>query len=318
MKNEKSIRWAAALGVLLAFAAYPLGLSAKEKFEQKFEKTEALDKDGRVSLKNISGTIAIKTWAEAKVKIEALKVSEASSLEKAKANADKVQIVVEKTGNILRIETKYPDRENSRDSLSVRVDYNVWLPEKASLKVNSVSGNVTAEGLGGALDADLVSGNATLSKLTGGVDCRLVSGTLNASDIASDVNLRTISGGILAERIKGSVEAETTSGAIRLRDISGARSVRAKVLSGNITYDGDLAKDGKYDLEALSGRIEMTVPANAGFDLEAETFSGGLQSDFAVTMSGRISAKEIRGAVNNGGASVRLKSFSGSIALKKK
>ncbi len=318
MNNAKNLRRAVVIGVLLALAVYPLGLSAKEKFEQKFEKIEDLARDGKIVLSNISGSIEIRSWAEAKVKIEANKVSEAKSLDKAKENADKVQIVVDKTGGILRIETKYPDQRGQNESLSVSVFYKVWVPEKASLKVKSVSGGLSVEGLGGALESNTVSGNVTLSGITGDVDSTVTSGTVNVSDVAGAVSLRTISGGITAERIKGSVEAETTSGAIHMRDIVGAKSVRAKVLSGNIDYEGDLAKDGKYTLEALSGRLEMTVPANSGFDLEAETFSGGIQSDFQVTVSGRLSAKALRGVVNNGGASVRLKSFSGSISLKKK
>jgi len=318
MRNAKTIRWAIIIGVLLALAVYPLGLSAKEKYEQKFEKIEDLAKDGKIILVNVSGSIEVKTWAEAKVKIEANKVSQAKSMDKAKEDADKVQIVVEKTGAILSIESKYPEQRGRNGSLSVSVYYKIWVPEKASLKVKSMSGSLSVEGLGGALESSVLSGNVTLSKISGDVDSRVTSGTMTVSDITGDVNLRTISGGITAERIRGSVEAETTSGVIKMREIAGAKSVRAKVLSGNISYDGDLAKDGKYTLEALSGRIEMIIPANAGFELEAETFSGSVQSDFAVTVSGRLSAKELRGVVNNGGASVRLKSFSGSISLKKK
>jgi hypothetical protein len=318
MNNAKNIRRAVVIGVLLALAVYPLGLSAKEKYEQKFEKTENLARDGKVVISNISGSIEIRSWAEAKVKIEANKVSQAKTMDKAKEDADKVQIVVEKTGDILRIETKYPDQRGRNESLSVSVYYQVWVPEKASLKAKSVSGGLLVEGLGGAVESNVTSGNVTLSKIMGDVDATVTSGTVTVSDVTGAVNLRTISGGITAERIKGSVEAETTSGAIRMRDIVGAKSIRAKVLSGNVSYEGDLAKDGKYSLEALSGRLEMIVPANSGFELEAETFSGGIQSDFNVTVSGRLSAKELHGVVNNGGASVRLKSFSGSISLKKK
>jgi hypothetical protein len=318
MSNAKNIRRAVVIGMLLALAVYPLGLAAREKFEQKFEKIEDLARDGKVFISNISGSIEIRSWAEAKVKIEANKVSEAKTLDKAKENADKVQIVVEKTGGILRIETKYPEHKDGGESLSVSVYYKIWVPEKASLKAKSVSGGLTVQGLGGALESNVVSGNVTLSKIMGDVDSTVTSGTVNVSDVTGTVNLRTISGGVTAERIKGSVEAETTSGAIRMRDIVGAKSIRAKVLSGNITYEGELAKDGKYTLEALSGRLEMIIPANSGFELEAETFSGGIQSDFDITVSGRVSGKELHGVVNSGGASIRLKSFSGSISLKKK
>jgi DUF4097 and DUF4098 domain-containing protein YvlB len=145
-----------------------------------------------------------------------------------------------------------------------------------------------------------------------------MSGTIELREVAGAVNLKGVSGNIIAEKIKGSFEAETTSGNIKVRDISEAKSVRLKILSGNISYDGQILKDGKYEMEAMSGGIELRIPAASAFDLEAETFSGHIESDFAVTMSGRISKNDLRGAVNGGGASVHLKTFSGSVRLFKK
>ncbi|MCK7534176.1 MAG: hypothetical protein MZV63_25715 [Marinilabiliales bacterium] len=60
---------------------------AEQKFEEKFSKTEALAANGKLYLSNISGEIAVATWKEAQVKIEAVKTSKASTLEKAKENA---------------------------------------------------------------------------------------------------------------------------------------------------------------------------------------------------------------------------------------
>ncbi|MEW5900547.1 MAG: hypothetical protein AB1715_03690 [Acidobacteriota bacterium] len=56
---------------------------------------------------------------------------------------------------------------------------------------------------------------------------------------------------------------------------------------------------------------------NSAFDLEAETFSGGIETDFEIKLIGRISPKEMSGVVNGGGAAVKLSSFSGDIRLKK-
>jgi hypothetical protein len=61
----------------------------------------------------------------------------------------------------------------------------------------------------------------------------------------------------------------------------------------------------------------MFLPADSAFDFEAGTFSGSIESDFEIKMSGKISEKEMRGVVNGGGASVKLSSFSGDIKLKK-
>ncbi len=323
MNKKQAIRRAVLIGALLALAVYPLTAFAEEKLEQKFSKVEALAKDGKVIVGNVSGSIDIKSWAEAQVKIEAVKVSKAKTMDKAKENMDKVQIDVQKTGEIVRIETKYPEHQGRNESINVSVSYQIWIPEKASLSVTNVSGPLTVDGIGGAFEGRVTSGTATLTRLGGGADLYVVSGSTKASDIVGDAVFKSVSGSITVDKVKGSVEAETTSGPIRLTGIEGAKSVRGKVLSGSVTYDGKIEKDGKYSLEVMSGRLEMIVPAGSAFELTAESFSGGIQTDFDVTVTGRISdshgpARELRGTVGAGGATVRLKAFSGHISLKKK
>jgi DUF4097 and DUF4098 domain-containing protein YvlB len=320
MRNNRIAKAAVVLTALfLVFGLCGGTAWAKERHEEKFEKTESLAKDGKVIITNVSGKIQVLSWGEAQVKIEAVKISEASSLEKAKENASKVTIEVSKTGNIVQIETKYPDRSFLRgDSLNVSVNYVLLIPDKASIKVKSTSGSVDANGIGGTFEGNITSGNATLLKIAGGVDCKTVSGQIRVEDVPADIDVKTVSGNIEATRIKGSVDAETTSGRITLKDIAEAKSVRVHVLSGRITYDGQIGAGSKFSLETLSGGIEVLLPANAAFELDAETFSGHVNSDFPITMQGTISPKELRGVVNNGGASLRLKTFSGSIVIKKK
>ena len=86
-----------------------------------------------------------------------------------------------------------------------------------------------------------------------------------------------------------------------------------------IGFNGmQIGAGSKFNLETLSGGIEVFLPANAAFELDAETFSGHVRSDFPITMQGKISPRELRGVVNNGGATLRLKTFSGSIYIRKK
>jgi DUF4097 and DUF4098 domain-containing protein YvlB len=318
--NAKTLKKAMVVAAGLTFVL-ALGASAaaeKEKYEEKFTKTESLDRDGRVTISNVSGRIEVRSWDENQVKIDAVKISRADSLEKAKENAAKVAIEVTKTGNMLRIETRYPDSKLFRNNnLNVSVEYVILVPDRAEVKTKNVSGAVEARGIGGRLEIDVTSGSVTVAQAGQGVDARTVSGTLVVSDVVGDADLRTVSGRIKAERIKGSVSADTTSGAITLSEVSEAKTVRAKVLSGNITYDGQIIAGGRYSFEALSGTIEVGLPASSAFDLEAETFSGSIRTDFAVTMSGRITPKELRGTVGNGGATLRVKSFSGSIRIVK-
>jgi len=317
MKSNKISTLLAILTFMFfVLAFFPGESAAKEKFEEKFEKTVSLAKDGHVILKNISGDIKVKSWNQEQVKIDALKVSKGSTLDQAKKNAEKVTIEVNKEGNILRIETKY--QKVRFKSLNVSVNYSLSIPDKASIKIKSVSGDITLVEIGGRVEAGVVSGDVGIMKANKGVECKAVSGDLELQGITGDVDLKTVSGDITLENMRGSIDFETVSGDVELRAVSEAKVVKGNVLSGSIIYQGSINPDGRYNLKSHSGRVEMILPPDSAFDLEAKTFSGKVQSDFDITVSGKITKKQIQGVVNGGGAAVTLKTFSGNVYLRKK
>jgi DUF4097 and DUF4098 domain-containing protein YvlB len=321
MRNKSQSQWPAILvaaAFVAAFVAAPL--LAEQKFEEKFEKTVPMSKTGRLSLDNVSGQIEILTWKDAQVKIEALKTSKASSLDKAQENAAKVTIEVTTGADFVRVETKYPKQSGGfwgGDSISVGVDYKVWIPEQAGVEIKSVSGDVKVAPIGGAAKIKCVSGNVDLGGAAG-VDIDLVSGDLVMANIGGDLFVKAVSGNIEASGVKGSVEVEAVSGDIRLKDVSGAQTVRGETVSGNITYTGAIKEGGRYEIKTHSGDVRMVIPSGSSFDLEANTFSGDIDSDFEITVSGKMSPREIHGTVGKGGATIILKSFSGNVDLKKK
>jgi len=302
------------------YAAASDSVLDKEKYEEKFEKTVALNKDGKVILRNISGDIEVRTWNRAEVKIDALKVSRASTMSKAKENADLVKIEITEENNVVRIETVYPKKTDSlfRKGINVSIGYVLMVPEKAEAEMKTVSGDVEMFNIGAAARAETVSGDIRLEKIDGPVRVNAVSGDLELDGINGDAELKTVSGEIEVNRIEGSVDAETVSGGIDLAGISGAEEVRAKTVSGGVDYEGDILPRGSYRFSVHSGGIRLNIPADSAFDLEAKTFSGDIDSDFDIRVSGKLSKREIRGSVNGGGAELALKSFSGGIRLRKK
>jgi DUF4097 and DUF4098 domain-containing protein YvlB len=319
MRNrERMKRLTVPLGlafVLTVGAGLALG---REKYEEKFAKTEALAKNGKVYLANLSGDIEIQSWKEDQVKIEALKVSEASSMDKAKVNAAFVTIDVTREADVLRIETRYPGRHGfwGWDSVNVSVSYKLWIPEMASIEVKSESGDLKMASIGGAARIRTVSGDVAVFGAAG-ADINLVSGDLKVENVLGNAYLKTVSGNITATKVKGSVEVESVSGDLELKDVSEAKTVTGKSVSGSLTYTGTILTGGNYELTVHSGDVTMKIPANSAFDLEASTFSGTIDSDFPVQVMGKLSPKEIHGTVNGGGARIRLKSFSGSVEIKK-
>jgi hypothetical protein len=307
-----------AMAFVVAFVAAPA--LAEEKFEEKFEKTVPLSKTGKLTLSNISGQIEILTSKDAQVKIEALKVSKASSLDKAKENAAQVTIEVTGGADLVAVETKYPKRSGGfwgGNSINVSVDYKVWVPEQAAVELSSVSGDVKLATIGGAAKIKCVSGNVDLGGAAR-ADIDLVSGELKMGNIAGDTFIKAVSGDIEVKGIKGSVEVEAVSGDIDLLDVAGAQTVAAKSVSGNITYAGTVVAGSRFEIKSHSGDVTVTIPADSSFDLEASTFSGDIDSAFPVTPSGKVSPREVNGTVGKGGATLILKTFSGNVDLKKK
>jgi len=321
VKLYKTAKWVAIVaGLFFLMGVYAVEATAKEKYEEKFEKTVSLAKDGKVTLQNITGSIDVKSWNKGEVKIDATKISRASTLDKAKENAGLVKIEVEKDGNTLRIKTEYPDEGKimRRRSLNVSVKYSLVIPAKASVKIDSVTGDVDLEKIGGAVKVSIVTGGIVVKKADKGVDCETVTGKINLQNITGDAFMETVTGRITASHIKGSIKANVVTGRIELRDVSEASVVDGNTVTGTVIYDGKINRDGRYTLNTHTGRIEMTLPADSGFDLEANTFSGRIESDFDIKISGKISKKRISGVVNKGGPLVKLSTFSGNVYLKKK
>jgi len=326
------------LAVLLFIGMSPRYSLAEQKYEKRFDKTVALSKTGSVLVRNISGDIEVKTWDKAEVSIKAVKTTRADSERTAQERFDLVKIEVSKQGNALTIKTEYPkDRSLRRKIKNFSVDFWLVIPSQAEADVSSVSGDVYAEKIGGDLEVSTVSGNVeirdasrfargksvsgdvTVSNVSKGVDCDSVSGDIDVENITGDADLKTVSGDISLKNIEnGDIDAETVSGGIELIDVKGAMEIDAEALSGKVEYVGDINRDGRYYMKSHSGGIYLRIPGNAAFDLKAKTFSGSIDSEFDITVSGKFSRKELYGTVNGGGADIEVKTFSGDIHIIKR
>jgi DUF4097 and DUF4098 domain-containing protein YvlB len=311
----RSLGLACAALLLLSWAAS--AALARDEYQEKFEKTLDLAMDGKVYLSNVSGDIKVFSWDKAQVKISALKSSEASSRSKAEENAKEVTIEINGDSRTVRIETKYPKHGWwGHDSGNVSVDFTLYVPAQAAVDVNSVSGDVDIDKIDGSVRAKSVSGDVTLAKASAGAEISSVSGDVKVSEVKGGLDAGSVSGDVVVGRVEGSIEATSVSGDVKLRNVLGADTVRAKTVSGDVEFEGLSVPKGRYILESHSGDVTISLPAEASFELEAETFSGDIDSDFSIKVSGKVSPRQLRGTVNQGGPLVTVKSFSGSINLR--
>jgi len=280
--------------MLAAFVIAPVVAdNDQQQYVEKFEKTVPLAADGSVSLHNVAGDIEINTWGRGEVRIEALKVSRAATVEQARANADEVTIEVNAEGKEVEINTRYP--EGRHRNLHVSVEYKLTVPDAVSVEAGSVSGNVKLA----ALRAD-----AELNSVSGDVQADQIGGTLRAKSVSGNVRITEVS---------HEASAESVSGEVEVRGVGG--ETKAKSVSGDVTVE---SSEGPVSAESLSGDVDVIESANAGLDVDASTFSGQIKTDFNLAGKSDGPDKHLRGAVNGGGKSLKLRSFSGRVSVTRK
>jgi RNA polymerase sigma factor (sigma-70 family) len=123
-------------------------------------------------------------------------------------------------------------------------------------------------------------------------------GGVKLTNGSGSVNVKTSNGAIMIKDHKGALRLDTNNGAIT---VSGADSkldlathngpvqiqgnktlVTATTSNGSIHFSGSLA-DGNNTMTTSNGAIELTLPGDAQFKIEADTSHGRIRSDFGNT-----------------------------------
>jgi DUF4097 and DUF4098 domain-containing protein YvlB len=129
-----------------------------------------------------------------------------------------------------------------------------------------------------------------------------------------NLDVSNVNGSILLSDVTGSHELETTNGKIEVTRCAG--SLDASTTNGGIYAELTRVTKGQpLRFETTNGRIEVSVPSSLAVDLDAGTTNGSIRSDLPVTTT-RTSPNSLRGAINGGGTSLRMRTTNGSIAIR--
>ncbi len=145
------------------------------------------------------------------------------------------------------------------------------------------------------------------------------SGDITTNGGSGRVSLTTSSGDIKASNISGQMTLSTSSGDVTATNASASGNSSFHTNSGDITYRGSLAPNGSYIFSASSGDIDLTLPANAAFQVvQATTDSGDIDSDFSgVNIARGSSSATASGTVGSAPyAQISLQTSSGDIHIR--
>jgi len=311
-----------------AYQGRNTGPEQTERFSRKLK----IGRDGRFSLANIAGDIVITGGPGDEISIEAVKRTRGDKSELAR-----VQITVdEHPGRVdVRTEGEQNRTDRNRRMDHVSVDYTVTVPASVVVDVRSVSGSVKVTGVHGALRAETVSGNVTTADTPRLETARTVSGDVSITGAAADGDLTaaSVSGNVTAKGLKArGLDLGSVSGDIIVSDVTCER-LGAKSVSGNVEYAGAIVKTGRYEINSHSGTVRLLLASPAGFELNANSFSGSIRSELPLTIGGDAARRDgntsrgrrdaanshsMRATFGDGSATLVVRTFSGDIIIAKR
>ncbi|MCU1383888.1 MAG: hypothetical protein JWL71_2585 [Acidobacteria bacterium] len=312
--------------------AYQGRNSGPEQTEH-FSRKVKIGRDGRFSLSNISGDITVTAGSGDEVSIDAVKRTRGD-----KSELGRVQIIVDDRAGRVDIRTEHEGQnrgDRNRQSDHVSVDYTVSVPASASVDLHSISGTVRVTGVHGSLRSETISGNVTITDAPRLEAAKTVSGDVSLTGITTDGDLTasSVSGNVRAKGLKArGIDLGIISGDISVSDVTCDR-LGVKSVSGSVEYAGSISRGGRYEINAHSGTVRLMLTNPAGFELNANSFSGSIRSELPLTIGGDSSRRDddsrrgrrdggnthaMRATFGDGSATLVVRTFSGDIIISKR
>jgi DUF4097 and DUF4098 domain-containing protein YvlB len=304
----------------------------REEQSEKISRTLKIGASGELELSNLSGDIII-TRGGGNVQIEAVKTARARTIAEAREMLPLVNVEFSERGSRAEVRVNYPSHQSGGRgrNVHVSVQFNVTVPEALRVSASSISGNISVTDVRGDLNLNSTSGDIIVTNGARLMSAKSTSGSVEIVNLRSDIPLaaNSVSGHVIVRQSRSPrMELGSISGNVTLTEVQCER-LEAETLSGDLEFNAALAKNGRYDLSSHSGSIRVMPSGNTGFELDANSFSGSIDSQLTLKdqrqgmgeygrrqTGGRT--RSLRGVYGDGSASLDITTFSGSVVIGKK
>ncbi len=131
---------------------------------------------------------------------------------------------------------------------------------------------------------------------------------LGAWSVNGEVSVDGATAEVEAGSVNGSVDATSTGGPVQASSVNG--SVHARM--GRLTGNDDL------DFSTVNGSVIAEFGEDIDANIELSTVNGRFQTDWPVTITGRVDPRHLRATLGKGGRRVRLSTVNGNVELRKR
>ncbi len=291
--------------VLLAAATLAI-VAPPASAEQNLNKRVTVAPDVTVTVSNVQGSVDVTAWDRNEVELEA------------QLESDKDQLEFEATDRQVRIEVDRPDSKYRHSDVEDAI-LTLRVPKGARLVVDTVSADITVNGVRGDQSLDSVSGTIETQAYDAPVSLQSVSGDVTATGNGGKaiVSTENVSGTTTVSGIRGGFEGEAVSGDITAT-VAAAERLRVGSVSGNVEVHTDLTSAARVEMESISGVITLILKPPVNADFEIESFSGDIENCFGPEPRDKnryTPGSELNFTQGNGSARVEINTLSGEISV---
>lgn len=288
------------LFTVIFMVALGLGAAGADALEREF----SVGSGGQLEFDlRTGGDITIVGWSNESVKVLA---------EVKGRSADIVDLRVEEQDGGVLIRSEFIEH---RKSQSTSIDFEVWVPSVFDVKIDSMGGGVSIDGVEGTFSGRTMGGKLKLTNLKGELQLTTMGGSITLTNSDVDGRVKTMGGKALVEDVFGDVKVTSMGGEVTHRRVTRTHGESI----------GDQVK-----IDTMGGDINVTEAPNGA---DVHTMGGDIRIDSArefvnaKTMGGDIRIKEVDGWVKAttmagdvdvmviGGHDVKLTSMHGEVTL---
>jgi ribosomal 30S subunit maturation factor RimM len=130
---------------------------------------------------------------------------------------------------------------------------------------------------------------------------------VGAHSVNGEITVSGATDEVEASTVNGQVDATSSGGPVRGSTVNG--SVHARM--GKLTGTDDL------DFSTVNGSVVAEFGQDIDANIELSTVNGRFQTDWPVTITGRLDPRHLRATLGKGGRRIRLSTVNGNVELRK-
>jgi len=128
-------------------------------------------------------------------------------------------------------------------------------------------------------------------------------------------SVETVNGNVKCCGVSGTIHIETVNGSIEASGLQ--NDTHLELVNGSVRASATtLPAIAKLHLETVNGSCELSLLADVGAELSAETVNGQARCELPLS-NATTKRSKLRGTLGNGGASIELEAVNGSVTVRK-